>query len=135
MDLLEEGLESITVAELLTEKIQGSGKTEEEIAAAIGYDNPSAIKAFQQGTIKVPIKVVAPLAGVLGIDPAHLLRVVMCQYMPGTWNALAGILGGDGLTEAEREMLSCYRRVTDNTNPPAVMIGGIVALLVPRNLK
>jgi hypothetical protein len=39
------------------------------------------------------------------------------------------------LTENEREMLSCYRRVTRNIDPPAVMIGGIVALLVPRSLK
>ena len=119
----------ISVATFLSQRIDGSGKSQREIAAELGYEHPNIITMFKQGLTKIPLRKVGPLANALEIDPAHFLRLVMREYMPETWGALEEIMNGALLSKNEQEMLACFRRLTGDTDPPAVMIGGIVAIL------
>ena len=125
----------IPVAVFLAQRIEDSGKSEREIAEETGYEQPNMISMFKQGLAKIPISKVASLANALGIDPAHFLRMVMRVYMPETWDALDRVIGSAILTRNELEMLTCYRRVTGDTDPPAIMLGGIVALLTPHQFR
>ena len=124
-------VERITVAQFISQRIDESDKSQRDIAAESGFDNPNVLTMLKQGLTKVPLRRVGALAKALNVDPAHLLRLVMGEYMPDTWAAVEDVLGGTMLTKNERELIACYRRVSSDTNPPAVIFGGVVALLMP----
>lgn len=108
-----------TVARFLSEQIDLSPKTQREIAESIGYDNPNIITMFKQGHTKVPLNRVGALATTLGISPAHLMRMVLEEYMPETWEAVERALGLMILSEEEERLIRTFRemRITDDTSP------------------
>ena len=122
-------VERITVAQFISQRINESNKSQREIAAEAGFDNPNVVTMLKQGHTKVPLARVGVLARALGIDPAHLLRLVMGEYMPDTWAAVEDVLSGTMLTKNERELIACYRRISKDTDPPAVICGVAGALL------
>lgn len=70
-----------TLAEYLGCWIDESGKTQEEIAKAVGFDKPIVITLMRLGQVKVPINKIRPLAEVLGcVDPGHFLRLALIEY-------------------------------------------------------
>lgn len=94
-----------------------SGIRQKDIATAMGYTRPNIVTMFKQGLTKLPIEKVGPLAGVLGIDPVYLLRIVMNDYMPETYDAVTRIFGGEPITEHEREIVAMIRVLSGGTNP------------------
>lgn len=101
---------NVKVADYIGQQILLSGKAQREIAAEIGYDKPNVITMFKQGTTKVPMNKVALLAKSLGVDPLHLLRLVMSEYMPETWAIISDILKAeDTMTQSEAKILSIVR--------------------------
>lgn len=100
-----------TVAEYLTQLIDLSDKSQIEIANDLGYEKPNIITMFKQGRTKVPLTKVAPLAKSLGVDPVHMLRVVMHEYAPDTWEALNDIMGAGMVTKSEQRVLDIVRQV------------------------
>ena len=121
-----------TVADYLVEKIKESGKSKTDVAMTIGYDDPKIIDAFTQGTVKVPADKIVPLAGVLGVDAAYLLRLVMGEYMPDMLRAIDETLQGSALSRNERELLEAYRRATNGTDAVAVICDAkdVVAMIM-----
>lgn len=105
------------VAQYLTAQIQISGLKQKDIADALGYTKPNIITMFKQGLTKLPIEKVGALAKVLGVDPVYLLRIVMNDYMPGTYNALISIFGQEPITENEREIIATIRLMSGGSNP------------------
>ena len=126
--------EHIPVAQFISKRIDASEKSQREIATEAGFDNPNVLTMFKQGHTKIPLSRVGALARALNTDPAHLLRLVMSEYTPETWAAIEEIFGGAVLTKNERELITFYRHVSDNTDPPAVILGGIVAVLTPQRM-
>ena len=106
-----------TVAEYLAGQIDMSEKTQREIAAEIGYDRPNILTMLKQGTTKIPLNKVAPLARALGVDPAYFIRVVLREYLPDMWDAIQECLGGGIATKNEAAMLAVIRDATKNSNP------------------
>ena len=43
---------------------------------------------MRQGQTKLPVSKVSAFAKALKVDPAHLLRIVMSEYLPETWEAI-----------------------------------------------
>ena len=123
---------SPTVAEYLTEKISACGKTEQEIAEAIGYSAASVIHAFTHGTAKVPINKIGMLARFLEIDSVYFLRLVLAEYMPDVLVAIDDALQVPMLTENERGLIEAYRRVTEGTDAMAVICDAkdVVAMIM-----
>lgn len=72
--------------------INGSNKTQAQIATALGYSNPNIITMFKSGTTRVPIDMVEPLAQQLDVDPAMMLRDWLDAYMPGSRPMLERLL-------------------------------------------
>ena len=113
-----------TVAEYLTDAIANSGKTQKLISDEMGYDNPSIITMFKQGSTPVPLKKVGPLAQALGIDPICFLRLVMLEYMPETYEAIEQVLAIPLLTKREKLMIESFRKITNWTDPSGVFLEG-----------
>lgn len=111
-----------TVAEFLADKMAASDLTQREIAEACGFDKPNIITMFKNGQTKLPINRIAPLAKVLGIDPVHLLRLVMSEYLPETWEAIEDILQSTLLSANELQLVRSFREVTGDINSQAVVI-------------
>ena len=107
----------ITVAEFISERLAASGKTQREIAEDCGFENPNIITMIKTAATKVPLGRVGALAKALDADPAHLLRLVMSEYLPETWEALESVMQGTVLTANELDLVRKFRLVTGDQNP------------------
>lgn len=111
-----------TVAEFIADKLAECDKTQREIAAECGFEKPNIITMFKTGATKVPLNRIGPLAKAIGVDPAHLLRLVMNEYMPETWEAVENVFQSTVLTANELELLREYRRVTGDNDAVGVVL-------------
>ncbi len=101
---------SLTVAAYIQLQIAVSGVAQKDIAEALGYENPNVITMFKQGKTKLPINKVGPLAKVLGVDPVHLLRLVMTEYCPDTFQAIQHLIGQSLVTANEMALIEIVRK-------------------------
>lgn len=95
------------VAKYIEQQIALSDKSQKQIAEECGYQNPNVMSMLKTGSTKVPINKVGLLAKALGVDPRHLLRMTMVEYMPETWEVIEEILGSD-FTVSDDEMKIIY---------------------------
>lgn len=112
----------ITVAEFLADRIAAIDKTQREISVECGFDNPNIITMFKNGQTKLPINRIAPLAKALDVDPAHLLRLVMSEYMKESWECVENIMQSTVLSANELSLVRAYREVTGDNDAAAVVI-------------
>lgn len=119
-----------SVAEFLKEKISLCGKTQKEIAEEIGFEKPNIITMLKQGKTKLPIGRIGPLARAIDADPAHLLRLVMSEYSPETWEAIEDVTQSTILTANELKLVRAYREATGNSDaaPLVVNCDGIITI-------
>lgn len=108
--------DNMTVAEYLVVKIAESGKTQRVIAEECGFESPNIITMFKKGDTRVPLNRIEPLAYALNVNPAHLLRLVMLEYMPRTWDSIESMLKGSVMTESELRLVSAYRQLRAMTD-------------------
>lgn len=99
----------ISVADYLSQQILLSGKAQKEIAEELNYPKPNIITMFKQGKTKVPLNKVSAFAKALGVDPIHLLRIVMIEYSPSTWEVLESIIGNAMMSDNEMKVLTIIR--------------------------
>jgi hypothetical protein len=105
------------VAEFITACLAASDKTQKEIAEEAGFDNPNIISMLKTGVTKLPLNRVGTLAKALDIDPAHLFRLALIEYMPDTWDSLEAAFHGTVLTGNELALIKDFRRITRDLNP------------------
>lgn len=94
-----------TVAEYVTRLIEQSGKPHERIAKEIDYDSPEVIAKFMDGTLKVPMNKLRPLAKALDANSTMLLRMMMAEYLPDTLVEVEAVLGGPICSNVELAQL------------------------------
>lgn len=111
-----------TVAEFIADKLAECDKTQREIAEECGFDNPNIITMFKTGATKLPLNRIGPLAKAINVDPAHLLRLVMLEYAPDTWEAIENIMQSTLLTANELELVRAYRQVTGDSDAKAMVV-------------
>ena len=100
-----------TVAEYLAAQIALSGKTQTDIAREVGYERgKNIVNMIKEGVPKLPINKVSLFAKALGVDPLHLLRLTLSEYMPDTWAAIDEIAGRALMTESEQRLLEVVRK-------------------------
>lgn len=121
-----------TVAEFIADKLAVVDKTQQEIATQCGFDNPNIITMFKTGMTKLPLNRIEPLANALNIDPVHLLRLVMHEYAPDTWDAIENVMQNTPLTANELELVRAYRRVTGDSDATAMVVDrdAVLAIVV-----
>lgn len=92
------------------------GKTQRDVAEAIGYEKPNPVNMMAKGTMKVPLDKVPALAKALNVDPAFLFRMAMHQQWPEAADAIAQIFG-TVLSKNEREIIEFIRGVSKGSDP------------------
>lgn len=111
-----------TVADFIADRLAESDKTQREIAQECGFEKPNIITMFKNGSTKLPMNRIGPLAKALDVDPAHLLRLAMCEYLPDTWDAIEDIMQSTVLTANELKLVRAYREVTGDSDAEAAVI-------------
>ena len=108
--------DNMTVAEYLTQKIAESGKTQRVIAEECGFESPNIITMLKKGDTRLPLSRIESLASALNVDPARLLRLVMLEYMPRTWDSIEWMLKGSIMTDSELRLVSAFRQLRKMTD-------------------
>lgn len=111
-----------SVAEFIADRLAESDKTQRQIAEECGFETPNIITMFKKGKTKVPLNRIGALAKAIGSDPAHLLRLVMNEYIPDTWGEIENIMQSTVLTANELELVRAYRRATGDSDAVPVVI-------------
>ena len=111
-----------TVAEFLTECLSKSKKKQCEIAQECGLESPNVITMWKKGVTKVPVTRIGALAKALEVDPAHLLRFVLTEYLPDAWASIEDSIRGTVQTANELEFIRKFRVATGNSDPKCVAI-------------
>jgi transcriptional regulator with XRE-family HTH domain len=92
------------------------GKTQRDIAEAVGYEKPNPINMMSKGTMKVPLDKVPALAKALNVDAGFLFRLALNEQWPEAAEAIAQIFGTP-LTKNEKEIIEFIRGVSKNSDP------------------
>ena len=111
-----------SVAEFIAERLAVIDKTQRQIADECGLENANVITMFKQGSTKLPLNRIGPLAKALDVDPAHLLRMTMLEYMPDTWSAVEDVMQSTLLTANELDLIRAYRAATGDSDAVATVI-------------
>lgn len=120
--MAKNALTHTTVADFIADRLADCDKTQREIAAECGFEKPNIITMFKNGSTKIPLNRIGPLAKAIGADPAHLLRLVMQEYFPDTWSAVEDIMQSTVLTANELDLVRKFRDVTGNNDAVPVII-------------
>jgi predicted XRE-type DNA-binding protein len=89
----------------LVEAIARSGMSNAEIARALGFTRPNVVAMLKSGLMQLPLDRVVPMADLLGIDRAELMRVTR----PKEWTIFEQV----GLGRQERHMRDVSSHDTD----------------------
>lgn len=121
-----------TVAEFISLRIEIIDKSQKQIAEESGFEHPNVISMIKQGTTKLPITKICPVAKALNVDPAHLLRIVMLEYLPDAWEVIEEALNSTVLTANELELIRAFREVTGGNDAKAMVIerDAVLAIVV-----
>lgn len=99
-----------SVANYMAQQLALCGKTQSAVSHEIGYENPNVLTMFKQGKTKVPLNKVKVIATALEVDAIYLLKLVMKEYTPETWDVIMDIIGSPVLTESELQIINVVRQ-------------------------
>lgn len=107
---------SLPLHHLLTLWIAESGKTNTEIAEALGYPRPNVVAMLKTGNMRLPLNKVAATAKALDKDPIFVLEKVLSESAPEMWDALQSVLGDRLITGNELKLLEVVRKELDGND-------------------
>lgn len=111
-----------TVAEFIADRLAAIDKTQRQVSEECGFDNPNIITMFKTGQTKLPVNRIAALAKALEVNPVHLLRLVMLEYIPDLWESIENIMQSTVLSANELELVRAFRDVTGDNDAQAIVI-------------
>ena len=97
-----------SVAEFIADRLAAIDKTQRQVATECGLENANVITMFKQGNTKLPLNRIGPLAKALEVDPAHLLRLAMREYLPDTWDSIENAMQSTLMTARELDLIRAY---------------------------
>lgn len=126
---------SVPVGRYLSQLIAASGKTNVEIAEALGYPRSNVIAMLKTGSMKLPVNKVGQMARVLGIDPVHLLDRILDESSPETWAALREVLGNRLVSDNEYQLVQFVREFVGGYDPKLTDFKDLRDVLAPALTK
>jgi hypothetical protein len=112
----------ISVADFITQKLAESDKTQCEISDLCGFENANVVSMIKTGRTKLPINRIGPFAKAIEVDPAYLLRLVLCEYLPETWLAIEEVMQTPILSRNEAELIRTFRYFSSNSDAKVAVV-------------
>ncbi len=113
---------NIFVADFITQKLAESDKTQCEISQLCGFENANVMTMIKTGKTKLPINRIGPFAKALEVDPAYLLRLVLSEYLPDTWQAIEAVMQTPILSRNEAGLIHAFRHISGNSDAKAAVV-------------
>lgn len=89
--------------------------TQREIAQRMGYRSVNFVSMMKTGAARMPLEKLPALAEILGVDPAHLVRLGLEQYWPEL-DVVSRVLPAP-ITKNEMAFLRLVRKATNYSDP------------------
>lgn len=112
----------ISVADFIAQKLAESDKTQIEISQLCGFENANVVSMIKTGKTKLPINRIGPFAKALDVDPAYLLRLVLCEYLPETWEAIEEVIRTPVLSKNEADLIRTFRHISGNSDAKVAVV-------------
>lgn len=97
------------VAVFLTNALEATSKTQQEIANEAGFPRSNVLSMMKMGMTKLPIVRIPAIADALGVDKVELFRLAMSEYSPELLEVCDQMYDLDRLNRGERELLKRLR--------------------------
>jgi uncharacterized protein (DUF2252 family) len=98
-------------------------KTQAEIASEAGFVNANMVTMIKQGSSRLPLDRVVPLARALETDPAYLLLLALEQMVGSTEaNAIMTVMS-TSVTQNEMGWITALREASGLSDPPLTRRG------------
>jgi hypothetical protein len=98
-------------------------KKQSEIASQAGFVNANMVTMIKQGSTRLPLDRVVPLAKALEADPAYLLLLALEQMVGRTdANAIMSVMS-TSVTQNEMGWVTAVREASGLTDPPLTRRG------------
>lgn len=86
------------------------GLSDDQLAAALGYESGNVVACIKKGLMRLPAGRVPELARALDLDPGQLMRMVLKELDPATLAAIETCLGPLHLTPGEAQLITTLRQ-------------------------
>jgi len=101
---------------LINQLIIESGKSNGDIAEAMGYDKPNIISMLKSGKTRLPADRITDFSKAVGFDAGQLLREWFAAFEPDVLPAIEQHMGMM-LSSSERSWVVALRRIFDRVPP------------------
>lgn len=116
--------EQLSVAEYFSQQVELCGKSQAQIAKEMGFKIPNVISNIKADKTKLPLTRVGAAANALGLDPKHLMKMVIKEYFPAEkdatgmslWSVIESTFGNI-VTDNEYAIITKLRELTNDSNP------------------
>ena len=100
------------VANYLAHCIEGSGKTQIQIAEKTGFPTPNSLSMMVTGRMKIPLNRIPALAKAMGTDPRELLSHCLEAYQPDIYALIAHLHPSMLVTGKELKIIRTMRKAS-----------------------
>jgi transcriptional regulator with XRE-family HTH domain len=96
--------------------VSNSGLTQTALAKQVGFKRPNIISMILRGQARLPFDKIPAMARSLGVDPAHMGRVVISGYEPDLWDLFENVFFRErnSVTENEMHIVRAIREANDS---------------------
>ena len=113
-----------SVAQLIQARQADLGASDHRVAAALGYPDEKVVRVIKKGAMRLPVKHVPELAGVLDVDAADLLRLVLRENDPSLLDVIERVMGPVSMSPSEIRLLRGIRNVSKGDSPITMILDG-----------
>lgn len=108
------------------------GLSDDQLAAALGYESGNVVTCIKKGLMRFPVNKVPELAHALELDARQLMRMALKEMDPSVLAAVETCLGPLQLTPGEVRLITALREESKGKGVTPIMYkaDSLVAVLV-----
>lgn len=126
------GSPAATVSQQITISQERLGFSNDQLAAALGYESGNVVACIKKGLMRFPVSKLPQLASALELEPGQLMRMALKEMDPSVLAAVEACLGPLQLTPGEVRLITTLREESKGKGVAPIMYkaDSLVAVLV-----
>jgi len=126
------GSTTTTVRQQIAIRQERLGFSDDQLAAALGYESDNVVACIKKGLMRLPISKVPELARALELDAGQLMRMALKEMDPSVLAAIEACLGPLQMTPGEVRLITAIREESKEKGVAPIMYkaDSLAAILV-----
>jgi hypothetical protein len=117
--------------QFVAERQELTGKSNEEVAAELKYDDSRIWEMIKSGAIKMPATKLLGIAAAIQCPPYELVRLVLADQMPELLSVIDQVWSPKEISASEKQVLDAFRHLSKGRDAvPHIFDGGSVLALI-----